>query len=128
MTQSTDEERGESLLDKTVGFIGTGNMAEALIKGMLAAGIVTADKIAGSDPRRERVEQLKKTFPGIHATTHNEDVMRRAEVLVLSVKPQILVPVCDEVAPWLKPRATVISIAAGVPLSVIEAHLPKGTH
>ena len=113
-------------LEKTVGFIGAGNMAEAMMKGLLAAGVVKADKIAGSDPRRERVEELKGKY-GIHATTHNEDVMRRAEVVVLSVKPQILVKICDEISPHLKPRALVISIAAGVPMSVIEAHLPKGT-
>jgi len=112
-------------LGKSVGFIGAGNMAEAMIKGLLAAGVVAPEKVAGSDPRRERADELKARF-GIHTTTHNEDVMRRAEVVVLSVKPQILVKVCDEIRPWLKPHATVISIAAGVPLSVIEAHLPDG--
>jgi pyrroline-5-carboxylate reductase len=113
-------------LGKTIGFIGAGNMAEALIKGLLAAGVVEAAQIAGSDPRRERVNELKSRY-GIHATAHNEDVMRRAEVVVLSVKPQILPAVCDQIAPYLNPRAPVISIAAGVPLAVIEAHLPPGT-
>lgn len=124
---TADGEAKERALGRTVGFIGTGNMAEAMLKGMLATGVVSPDKVAGSDPRRERVNQLKQKY-GIHATTHNEDVMRRAEVVILSVKPQILVPICDEISPHLKPRATVISIAAGVPLSVIEAHLPRGTH
>jgi pyrroline-5-carboxylate reductase len=113
-------------LGKTIGFIGAGNMAEALIKGLLAAGVVEAERIAGSDPRRERVNELKSKY-GIYATAHNEDVMRRAEVVVLSVKPQILPVVCDQIAPHLNPRAPVISIAAGVPLAVIEAHLPPGT-
>ncbi len=113
-------------IERTIGFIGAGNMAEAMIKGLLAAGVVEAAKIAGSDPRRERVAELKQKY-GIYATAHNEDVMRRAEIVVLSVKPQILTAVCDEIAPHLKPRATVISIAAGVPVAVIEAHLPPGT-
>jgi pyrroline-5-carboxylate reductase len=113
-------------LAQSVGFVGTGNMAEAMIKGLLAAGVVAADRVSGSDPRRERVAELKARY-GIHATTHNEDVLRRAEVVVLSVKPQILVRICDEISPWLKPRATVISIAAGVPLAVLEAHLPERT-
>ena len=43
------------------------------------------------------------------------------------MKPQILTAVCDEIAPFLKPRAPVLSIAAGVPVAVIEAHLPPGT-
>jgi len=113
-------------IERTIGFIGAGNMAEAMIKGLLAAGVVEAAKLAGSDPRRERVDELKEKY-GIYATSHNEDVMRRSEIVILSVKPQILTAVCDEIAPHLKPRATVISIAAGVPVGVIEAHLPVGT-
>lgn len=124
--ESTVEQEAPEKLTKTIGFVGAGNMAEALIKGLLAAGVAAPEKLAGSDPRRERCDELKARY-GIYATTHNEDVLRRAEVVVLSVKPQILVPVCDEISPWLKPRATVISIAAGVPIAVMEAHLPPGT-
>jgi pyrroline-5-carboxylate reductase len=114
-------------LAQSIGFVGAGNMAEALIKGLLHAQVVEPAQIAGSDPRRERVQELMQKYAGIHATAHNEDVLRRSEIVVLSVKPQILLPVCDQIAPHLKPRALVISIAAGVPLSVIEARLPAGT-
>jgi pyrroline-5-carboxylate reductase len=114
-------------LAQTIGFVGAGNMAEALIKGLLGAQVVEPAQIAGSDPRRERVQELMQRYPGIHVGAHNEDVLRRSEIVVLSVKPQILLPVCDQIAPHLKPRALVISIAAGVPLSVIEARLPGAT-
>ena len=114
-------------LDKTIGFIGAGNMAEAMVKGLLKAGVVEPGQLSASHPRRERVAELKAKY-ALHATAHNEDVMRRAEIVVLSVKPQILPQVCDEIAPHLKPHALVISIAAGVPVAVIEAHLPKATH
>lgn len=110
----------------TLGFLGTGNMAEALIKGLLRAGTVTADSIRGSDPRTSRCQYLRDRY-GIHVTTHNLDVVRHADIVVLSVKPQVLIGVLTEVAPHLKPRALVISVAAGVPLAVIEAHLPAGT-
>jgi pyrroline-5-carboxylate reductase len=113
-------------IERTVGFIGAGNMAEAMIKGLLHAGVVAPEQIAASEPRRERVAELKSKY-GIHATAHNEDAMRRSEIVVLSVKPQILVPVCDEISPWVKPHGLVISIAAGVPISVIEGHLPART-
>jgi pyrroline-5-carboxylate reductase len=113
-------------LQQTIGFLGTGNMAEALIKGLTVAGVVEPKQIHGSDPRRDRCNELRERY-GIHVTTHNEDVVRHAEIVVLSVKPQILPKVCDEVAPHLKPHALVISIAAGIPLSVLERHLPKGT-
>jgi pyrroline-5-carboxylate reductase len=113
-------------LPQTIGFLGTGNMAEALIKGLIAAGVVEPQQIYGSDPRRERCKEMETRY-GIHATTHNEDVVRHAQIVVLSVKPQILPKVCDEIAPHLKPTALVISIAAGVPLAVLARHLPSGT-
>jgi pyrroline-5-carboxylate reductase len=113
-------------LQQTIGFLGTGNMAEALIKGLTVAGVVEPQKIHGSDPRRERCNEMRERY-GIHVTTHNEDVVRHAEIVVLSIKPQILPKVCDEVAPHLKPDALVISIAAGIPLSVLERRLPPGT-
>lgn len=113
-------------LAQSIGFLGTGNMAEALIKGLIGSGVVEATQIHGSDPRKERCAEMKERY-GIHATTHNEDVVRHAEIVVLSVKPQILPKVLDEIAPHLKPTALVISIAAGTPLAAIERRLPPGT-
>lgn len=113
-------------LPGTLGFLGTGNMAEALLKGILRAGVFAAGSIWGSDPRRSRCEVIKERY-GIGVTTHNLDVVRKSSLVVLSVKPQVLCGVCDEISPYLKPRALVISVAAGVPLAVLQAHLPKGT-
>src|SRR3954471_11920386 len=101
-------------------------MAEALIKGLIAAGVVEPKQIYGSDPRRERCDAMKERY-GIQATTSNAEVVRASEIVVLSVKPQILPKVLDEVAPHLKSSALVISIAAGVPASAIEPRLPEGT-
>ena len=112
-------------LSQTIGFLGTGNMAEALIKGLTVAGVVDPTQIHGSDPRRERCDEMHARY-GIHATVHNEDVVRHAEIVVLSVKPQILPKVLDEVAPHLKPQALIISIAAGMPIAAIERRLPPG--
>ncbi len=113
-------------LTQTIGFLGTGNMAEALIKGLLAAGLVEPKQILGSDPRQERADEMKARY-AIHTTTSNADVVRHSDIVVLSVKPQILPKVLDEVAPHLKPSALVISIAAGVPAGAIEPRLPEGT-
>jgi pyrroline-5-carboxylate reductase len=113
-------------LAQSIGFLGTGNMAEALIKGLIGSGVVEAKQIHGSDPRKERCQEMRDRY-AIHATTHNEDVVRHAEIVVLSVKPQILPRVLDEIAPHLKPSALVISIAAGTPLVAIERRLPPGT-
>ncbi len=113
-------------LTQAIGFVGTGNMAEALIKGLLAAGLVEPGQVYGSEPRAERCSEIAQRY-GIHATRYNLDVVRHAEIVVLSVKPQILPRVLDEIRPALKPHALVVSIAAGVQLSVIESRLPPGT-
>ena len=118
-------ESAAAALNQTIGFLGTGNMAEALIRGLLRAGVVKPEQVWGSEPRASRMEHIKSRY-GIHVTKYNVDVVRHASVIVLSVKPQILPTVLDEIAPRLKPRALVISVAAGVPIAVIEARLPTG--
>jgi pyrroline-5-carboxylate reductase len=114
------------LLPQRVGFLGTGNMAEALIKGLIASGTVTPDRVHGSDPRKVRCDELSQKY-GIHVTTRNHDVVAEAEIVVLSVKPQILPAVLDEVGQKLKPNALVISICAGVPIESIERRVAAGT-
>lgn len=113
-------------LQQTIGFLGAGNMAEALIKGLIATGVVEPARLHGSSPRRQRCDELAAKY-GIHTTTHNVDVVRHAEIVVLSVKPQILPSVLDEVSAHLKPHALVISIAAGTPVAAIERRLRPGT-
>ena len=125
-TATEADDGNDKTLRGTIGFLGTGNMAEALIKGMLTAGLVKPEQIWGSDPRQSRCQQLKQQY-GINMTTHNIDVVRRASIIMLSVKPQVLLGVMDEVAAYLKPKSLCVSIAAGVPLQVLESHLPKGT-
>src|SRR5262245_10874833 len=86
---SSDEKNNEKkLINGPLGFLGTGNMAEALIKGLLRAGSIKdgAAAIWGSDPRASRCEAMRQRY-GISMTTHNIDVMRRANLVVLSVKP-----------------------------------------
>jgi len=113
-------------MKETIGFLGTGNMAEAMIKGLLHARVVEPEQIYGSDPRAERVQELRERFR-IHATTSNPDVVRASQIVVLSVKPQILPSVLDEVSSHLQPHVLVISIAAGTPVAAIEQRLPPGT-
>jgi len=111
-------------VEGTVGFVGTGNMGEALIRGLLHAGVVSAGQIVGSDPRVERCQEMSEKYR-ISVGTDNVEVARRSDILVLSVKPQVMSKVLDEIAPHVHARALVISIAAGIPLAAIEAKLPK---
>lgn len=112
-------------LDKTIGFIGAGNMAEALIRGLLQGGVVAPSHIIASGPRAERLAELASTYQ-IETTTDNVAVARKAEILVLSIKPQILEKVVREVASAVQQGALLISVAAGVDTPAIESHLPSG--
>jgi pyrroline-5-carboxylate reductase len=113
-------------LSARIAFIGAGNMASALIEGLLAAGTCSAGQLAASDVRDEALDALRKKH-GIRASRDNAAVARDADVVVLAVKPQVLPEALLALAPVLDTHKLVLSIAAGVPLSAIEAHLPSGS-
>jgi pyrroline-5-carboxylate reductase len=110
---------------KTIGFIGAGNMAEALIRGLLRANVAPA-RIGASGPRDERMAELRDRF-GIVTSTDNLAITRRSEIVVLSVKPQILERVLREIAGDMNEGTLVISVAAGIPIAAIERWLRAGT-
>lgn len=113
------------LNDQVIGFIGAGNMAEALIRGLVHGGHVEGTALVASAPRGERRTQLETTY-GIRVTADNSEVARAAQVLVLAVKPQILPRVLREISASVREDALVISIAAGIDTEAIEVALPAG--
>ena len=110
---------------RTIGFLGAGNMAEAMIRGLLRGKDFAPEQVIASGPREERVSELSEKY-GIRATTDNK-LPAAADIVVLSVKPQILSRVLDEIGATIRPDALVISIAAGVPVATIQARLAGGT-
>jgi len=109
-----------------VAFIGGGNMARALVGGMLVAGYEPAH-ILISEPLAENRERLAEEFPGTVIRENNADVIGEAECVVLAVKPQILPDVCKPLAAAAQQnRPLIISIAAGVRSSDIDAWLGGG--
>jgi pyrroline-5-carboxylate reductase len=112
-------------LDKTIGFVGAGNMAEALIRGLIQGSVVGPERIVASHPRPERLEELRATY-GIRTTLDNAELARTCEIVVLSIKPQILERVVREIASALQQGVLVISVAAGVDTPTIESHMPSG--
>lgn len=108
----------------TISFIGAGNMAEALIRGLLRGNVFAPDEITASGPREERMRELAERFH-IRTTTNNHEAAK-AEIIVLSVKPQILSRVLEQIGKDISPDALVISIAAGVPVTAIQARLAEG--
>lgn len=114
-----------SVKGKKIGFLGGGNMGEALIRGLLKTGLIPPEAIFVSDVRLQRLEQLGALY-GIHALSDNALLVKRADVVILAVKPQIMAEVLREITPALPQGRLVISIAAGVSTAVLRAHLPAG--
>lgn len=112
-------------MTRTIGFIGAGNMAEAMIRGLLRGSEFASGQVSASGPREERMRELESAY-GIRAATDNH-VPAAADIVVLSVKPQIMSKVLDEVGSTIRNDALVISIAAGVPVATIQARLASGT-
>ena len=107
---------------KTIGFIGGGNMAQALLTGILKAGLYHANHIWVSDVRLEQLDVLKDIY-GIHTTADNKELTAQADVIVLSVKPQVMGDVLAGIAGTLKEGTLVISIAAGITTNSIREKL-----
>jgi pyrroline-5-carboxylate reductase len=113
-----------SVKGKRVGFLGSGNMGEALIRGIVQAGLVPPGSIAASDVRGERLERMEREY-GIRTTSDNAELIRKSDVVVLAVKPQIMTSVLRDVASAVDLTKLVISLAAGVPTVTLRAHLPR---
>jgi pyrroline-5-carboxylate reductase len=107
-----------SLENKTLAFIGSGVMAEAMIKGLLHQSLIQPQNIIAADPHIDRVRHLAETYDVI-ATSDNSEAARSADILVISVKPQAIKFALDDINGHLKDTTLVLSIAAGVPISVL---------
>lgn len=112
------------MIDRRVAFLGGGNMATAIIRGLIRAGLAPS-KITATARRADKKAALEKEH-GVRSTLDNLAAAREAEVVVLSVKPQALDKVLTEIAPAIDRSKLVISVAAGVPIAAIERRLGAG--
>lgn len=115
------------MIDKKIAFLGGGNMAEALIRGLIAAGTANPEHILVADLSADRLAYLKKTY-GIIPQKTNLDAAREAELVVLSVKPQVVERVLSEISSAVDDKKLVVSIAAGIVIARIEKALKEGSH
>lgn len=106
-------------------FIGGGNMAKSLVGGLLEKGFYSKN-ITVSDPLEKNLNQLSQRF-GVNTTSDNSVAVRNADLVVLSIKPQIMQSVCKALVVSLKNMPPIISIAAGIPLESLEKWLGKDT-
>ncbi len=107
-------------------FLGAGQMAEALIRGMLSSGLVGPDQIMATDIRPDRVTYLASEL-GIRAGADNRSALQFGKLVVSAVKPQDVGGLLAEVGPLLGTERVLVSIAAGVTIASLEAGLPQPT-
>src|SRR4051812_30186586 len=105
-------------------FLGGGNMAEAIARGVIAAGLLTPDRIAASEVRADRRTYLEDKV-GIRAVASNVEAVTLGDVIILALKPQDISTVLAEVGGLIREDQLVVSIAAGVPLKTIEPAFTK---
>lgn len=109
-------------MSSVVGFIGSGNMGQAMIGGVIKAGLFAREHIIVSDLEQEKLAYISNLY-GVRTTADSRDVAQQADFIVLAVKP----PVCGAVLGGIKDLITadkiIISIAAGVSIDAIEAFL-----
>lgn len=111
------------LKGKKICFIGSGNMGEALISGLVSNSTRPEDIIC-TDVREPALELIAEKY-GIGTTTDNRAAIQSSEIVIFSVKPQILALVLKETADCLDTSKLIISIAAGVPMAAIESCVDK---
>jgi pyrroline-5-carboxylate reductase len=115
--------RGD-VIDGTVTFLGAGNMAEALLKGLLRAGM-PKERVTATVKRQERKAELEATHH-ISVGFDNAYAAKSADTIVLCAKPQAMRKLVSQIAPAVNEKKLIISIAAGVPIEAFERALPKG--
>ncbi len=106
----------------TIGFVGSGNMAEAMINGILKANVYRPGKVYVSDIRQERIDYLREHY-GVRTAANNAELASNADILVLSVKPQNMTDALQSMKGHVKEDALVVSIAAGIKVANIAAVL-----
>jgi len=113
------------LKNKKLGFIGGGNMAEAMIKGLLSASFIEAKSIFVSEPAKAKRDALHAEHK-IKVSADNCELAKKCDILILAVKPQILQEVLVDIRSLVDSDKLVISIAAGIPIAIMDEALRGG--
>ena len=116
----------DAAVERRVAFLGGGRMGEALVSGLLRSGGRASDEVMVSVRREERARELAERV-GTAATLSNRDAVEWAGTLVLTVKPQDMETLLEQIAGSVRPHHLVISFAAGIRTSYIERFLPADT-
>jgi len=114
------------VVDHTIAFVGAGNMAGALIRGLIGTATVPASQIIAADPEQARIDALAEDL-GIRTARNNAEAIREASVVVLATKPQVFAQLLPSIADSVRPGMLLVSIAAGISTARIERSLSSGS-
>ena len=106
-------------MNKTIGFIGCGNMAQAMIGGIVKSNLVSSEKVIASNPSDKSLNKVKEKY-NILVTNDNVEVAKFSDIVILAVKPYKYFEVIDEIKPYLKKDVVIVTIAAGITLERYE--------
>lgn len=110
-------------MNTRIAIIGAGNMAQALLGGLIERGH-PPEMLVAADPDEDCRALVQKRF-GIQCEAENAAAATSASVVILAVKPQVIDGVVDSLSTVLDPQCVVTSIAAGIPIARLAAHLPE---
>ncbi len=113
------------LTNKTIGFIGSGNMAEALVKGLIASKKVSAGQVIVSDTNKERLVHMAEAYE-VKVFNKNYEVAESADIIILALKPGDMKEVVEGVAEAFDKDKLLVSIAAGITTEKIHMWIRKG--
>lgn len=109
-------------MDKVLGFIGSGNMGQAMIGGITGAGLVKSGNVVVFDISREKLDEMAQTYK-VSTTTDACEVTRQADIIILAVKPDVYEPVMRQIKDFVTPGKVIVTIAAGKTIADVEAVL-----
>lgn len=112
------------LKNKQIGFIGGGAMAESIIRGILSAELVLPSQVMVNDISRDRLAYLSSAF-AIATTPDSQELIKQADIVFLTVKPQVIANVIDTIAPLVPKTTIVVSVAAGVTIAALQSKLAE---
>lgn len=107
-----------------IGFIGLGNLAQAIIKGLVEKKVVESKFIFGSNRSEGKLQKAAETF-GIQTCSTNEEVIEKSSVVILAMKPQDLIAAIEPISSIFNEKQIVISLAAGITLRQLAKKLPQ---
>lgn len=109
-----------------IGFIGSGKMASAIIKGLIKTNFIPAANIMATQAEQEGVEEKSKAL-GVKIILDNKELVKNSDIIFIATKPNQVADVLAEIKPLISEKNLVVSIAAGVTTEKLEAGLNEGT-